>query len=835
MAGFAMDLGDEGTAYEKGVNAPSANASAAAAQGMANLTKGLFGAMGAYSRAQASGKPTEASLNKAGFANFVTQLDKLKGVTDPTRLKAGINSAISSYESLGFQLGEGEADAVFRRTGVDISSLTFNPAMAAAEAANKQLIENPAYMYLAEQKLNQSGKPFTSQDVATIALNDMKASEAAALYITSASNISKMEFQESYMPHANKVLQNIRAIALVGLQAEIAGGDVSPESMVQLRTSFDIAKAQLTRPTNITADEFSPIKSQIDTLDALLGRLETYDKDMLTAETLEAMEPISAALLKQAKELGKTDPILAQALLSDKVDWSTYVAGKWPEILKTLEKTNTEDTVYTNLNVFGLDEPEGAAATVILHNTDEIEIATDRSDEDRLNAINNAFDFKVKLTQPINLNQPEHRDSFLNGVGQATVNVSTSNKLLSKETMDVLFDNDVFDKLNIVKKLDPEGHSLAVNQLKDALQSQSNIFATTMKGIVESTVFELTGIGEVKLKAERATSPSEWAGGLFQDKADKYYGGNIYRMIKDSGRALSTGERTELRGRGWGVEALGRNYSEITRANNQFKTYANYWRRLGGDPSTMESMILTRQEDDAAPVAVNNNLTADQNAELTATIEADSNLGIPLEDVDFDSNAEATPKEPDEEIVTTPIGGLNLDSSLDEILVSEGGFQNRPKDKGNYRPDGTLIGTNRGVTPNSLAEFRGVDPNTITEADIKAVTEDEARQIFKQLYFDKPKLNQLPVNLQEAVFDMQINSGRNAVRILQKLAGMPKDKRDGYVGPETLKALQGVNITNAEYADARIEYYNNLVKSDPDQYGENLAGWITRANKYRNK
>ena len=833
MAGFAMDLGDEGTAYEKGVNAPSASASAAAAQGMANLTKGLFGAMDAYSRSQARGKPTEASLNKAGFANFVTQLDKLKGVTDPTRLKAGINSAISSYESLGFQLGEGEADAVRRRTGVDISSLTFNPAMAAAEAANKQLIENPAFMYLAEQKLSQSGKPFTSQDVATTALNDMKASEAAALYITSASNISKMEFQESYMPHANKVLQNIRAIALVGLQAEIAGGDVSPESMVQLRTSFDIAKSQLTRPLNISADEFSPVKSQIDTLDALLGRLETYDKDMLTAETMEAMEPISAALLKQAKELGKTDPILAQALLSDKVDWSTYVAGKWPEILKTLEKTETKDTVYTNLNVFGLDEPE-AGDTVILHNTDEIESATDRSDEDRLNAINNAFDFKVKLTQPINLNQPEHRDSFLNGVGQATVNVSTSNKLLSKETMDVLFDNDVFDKLNIVKKLDPEGHTLAVNQLKDALQAQSNIFATTMKGIVESTVFELTGIGEVKLKAERTTSPSEWAGGLFQDKADKYYGGNIYRMIKDSGRALSTGERTELRGRGWGVEALGRNYSEITRANNQFKTYANYWRRLGGDPSTMESMILTRQEDDAAPVATNNNLTADQNADVTAAINEDS-IGIPLEDIDFESNAEATPKEPDEEIVTTPIGGLNLDSSLDEILVSEGGFQNRPKDKGNYRPDGTLIGTNRGVTPNSLAEFRGVDPNTITEADIKAVTEDEARQIFKQIYFDKPKLNQLPVNLQEAVFDMQINSGRNAVRILQKLAGMPKDKRDGYVGPETLKALQGVNITNAEYADARIEFYNNLVKSDPDQYGENLAGWIARANKYRNK
>lgn len=708
MAGFAMDLGDEGTAYEKGVNAPSASASAAAAQGMANLTKGLFGAMDAYSKAQTRGKPTEASLNKAGFANFVTQLDKLKGVTDPTRLKAGINSAISSYESLGFQLGDPEADAVFRRTGVDISSLTFNPAMAAAEAANKQLIENPAYMFLAEQKLNQSGKPFTSQDVATIALNDMKASEAAALYITSASNISKMEFQESYMPHANKVLQNIRAIALVGLQAEIAGGDVSPESMVQLRTSFDIAKSQLTRPLNITADEFSPVKSQIDTLDALLGRLETYDKDMLTAETMAAMEPISAALLKQAKVLGKTDPILAQALLSDKVDWSSYVTGKWPAVLKTLEKTETKDTVYTNLNVFDLPEAEVGAA-VILHNNEEVEIATDRSDEDRLNAINNAFDFKVKLTQPINLNQPEHRDSFLNGVGQATVNVSTSNKLLSKETMDVLFDNDVFDKLNIVKKLDPEGHTLAVNQLKDALQSQSNIFATTMKGIVESTVFELTGIGEVKLKAEKTTSPSEWAGGLFQAKADKYYGGNIYRMIKDSGRALSTGERTELRGRGWGVEALGRNYSEITRANNQFKTYANYWRRLGGDPSTMESMILTRQEDDAAPVDTNNNLTADQNAEVTAAINEDF-IGIPLEDIDFESNAEATPKEPDEEIVTTTLDSANVDFSF--IKEREG------YEKSIYVPlenDGTVLNKS-GPTIAS-----GFDIGQRSESDLKGL------------------------------------------------------------------------------------------------------------------
>lgn len=819
MAGFAMDLGDEGTAYEKGVNAPSASASAAAAQGMANLTKGLFGAMDAYSKAQTRGKPTEASLNKAGFANFVTQLDKLKGVTDPTRLKAGINSAISSYESLGFQLGDPEADAVRRRTGVDISSLTFNPAMAAAEAANKQLIENPAYMFLAEKKLNQSGKPFTSQDVATVALNDMKASEAAALYITSASNISKMEFQESYMPHANKVLQNIRATTLVGLQIEMAGGDVSPDHMLKLRTMLSIAQSQLTKPVNITAEEFSPIKSQMDTLDALLGRLETYDKDMLTAKTLDALEPISAALINQAKILGRTDPILAQALLSDKVDWSSYVAGKWPEILKTLEKTNTEDTVYTPLNIFGLDEPEAAAAAVILHNNEEIEAATDRSDEDRLNAINNAFDFKVRLTQPVNLNQPEHRDSFLNGVGQATVNVSTSNKLLSKETMDVLFDNDVFDKLNIVKKLDPEGHTLAVNQLKDALQSQSNIFATTMKGIVESTVFELTGIGEVKLKAERTTSPSEWAGGLFQDKADKYYGGNIYRMIKDSGRALSTGERTELRGRGWGVEALGRNYSEITRANNQFKTYANYWRRLGGDPSTMESMILTRQEDDAAPVATNNNLTADQNAEVTAAINEDSSLGVPLEDIDFDSNAEAKPKEPDEEIVTTTLDSANVDFSF--IKEREG------YEKSIYVPlenDGT-VSNKSGPTIAS-----GFDIGQRSESDLKGLP----TSIINKL---KPYLGLKGSAAKTFVDNNKLTLTTKELDIINEFA---KKQEIGKLKQDWNNSASTVSFDDLTKEQATVVasvafQYGNLATETPKFWGYVTSGdWVAAAKELRN-
>ena len=47
MAGFAVDIGDEGAAYEKGVNMPSMASGAAAASGIASIGKGVFGVLDA--------------------------------------------------------------------------------------------------------------------------------------------------------------------------------------------------------------------------------------------------------------------------------------------------------------------------------------------------------------------------------------------------------------------------------------------------------------------------------------------------------------------------------------------------------------------------------------------------------------------------------------------------------------------------------------------------------------------------------------------------------------------------------------------------------------------
>lgn len=172
-------------------------------------------------------------------------------------------------------------------------------------------------------------------------------------------------------------------------------------------------------------------------------------------------------------------------------------------------------------------------------------------------------------------------------------------------------------------------------------------------------------------------------------------------------------------------------------------------------------------------------------------------------------------------------GTFNLEEALDTVMANEGGFQQLRRDRGNYVGN-RLIGTNFGVTPAALADYRGVEPESITVADMRNLTEEEARQIFLDDYYFKPGLDRLPQELQANVFDMYVNSGRNAIRILQDMAGV---EEDGVLGPETLEAVRNAGITNDMYAQRRIEYYNRLARNDPSQRGF-LQGWLNRARKY---
>lgn len=175
-----------------------------------------------------------------------------------------------------------------------------------------------------------------------------------------------------------------------------------------------------------------------------------------------------------------------------------------------------------------------------------------------------------------------------------------------------------------------------------------------------------------------------------------------------------------------------------------------------------------------------------------------------------------------------------------EIVQREGGFVNDRDDPGGA--------TNWGVTIGTMTAL-GIDLNhdgRVDVADVKALKFQQAVDLFVNEYFYRPKLNVLPDELQPSVFDMQVNSGSSAVRILQQvLVAQGFDvAADGAMGPQTLKAITAWakqvspgTMRNA-YGVARRDYYYRLADARPAsrKYARRQdggkGGWITRAEEF---
>lgn len=166
-----------------------------------------------------------------------------------------------------------------------------------------------------------------------------------------------------------------------------------------------------------------------------------------------------------------------------------------------------------------------------------------------------------------------------------------------------------------------------------------------------------------------------------------------------------------------------------------------------------------------------------------------------------------------------------------EIVRREGGFVNDPDDPGGA--------TKYGVTIHTLRALRG----SATVADVKALT--EAVAIFKGQYFERPKINQLPAPLQASVYDMQVNAGANAIKILQRLTADfgVKLAVDGVLGPKSIGAIDRIHRkAGAQFVDAygiaRRNYYFRIGdrRAASRKYcvtrKGGKGGWITRAEEF---
>jgi peptidoglycan LD-endopeptidase CwlK len=153
----------------------------------------------------------------------------------------------------------------------------------------------------------------------------------------------------------------------------------------------------------------------------------------------------------------------------------------------------------------------------------------------------------------------------------------------------------------------------------------------------------------------------------------------------------------------------------------------------------------------------------------------------------------------------------------------EGGYSNHPADRGGP--------TNMGITLETLRAWRHND--ALTAEDVKQLSIDEARRIFKARYYDVVRGDDLPLRIAAPVYNAAVLHGpRRSAEFLQSslISCGAQVEVDRIVGPDTIRAVGSVDTQRLckTFLDIEDAYFRSL--SEFPVFGK---GWLNRLNDMR--
>ena len=144
----------------------------------------------------------------------------------------------------------------------------------------------------------------------------------------------------------------------------------------------------------------------------------------------------------------------------------------------------------------------------------------------------------------------------------------------------------------------------------------------------------------------------------------------------------------------------------------------------------------------------------------------------------------------------------NFDDCLIRLLKDEGGYSNDPADSGGP--------TNFGIT---LADYQKYIDRAGTAFDVKGMTVDQAKDIYRTKYWNALDCDSLTSGVDYTCFDYGVNSG----------LGRPRKALAKY---KTLKGTQLIDAIN----DERVDFLHNISGGKNAKF---LKGWLARVARVR--
>lgn len=159
----------------------------------------------------------------------------------------------------------------------------------------------------------------------------------------------------------------------------------------------------------------------------------------------------------------------------------------------------------------------------------------------------------------------------------------------------------------------------------------------------------------------------------------------------------------------------------------------------------------------------------------------------------------------------------NFEAVMEHIFAFEGGYVDHPRDPGGA--------TNMGITIGTLRDYRG---KAVTKDDVRNLTKEEAREIYRKRYWDVIEGDLLPSGVDLCTMDGTVNSGPGrGARWLQRAVGA---SADGKIGAKTLAATDEADDTTTinRMCDDRMAFLRRL-----GTWGTFGKGWSRRVESVR--
>lgn len=381
--------------------------------------------------------------------------------------------------------------------------------------------------------------------------------------------------------------------------------------------------------------------------------------------------------MQEGKNIGQFQDIMANNKEGKTVaDAMVFIAGadltedKLVEIFNTARRPSVADAAGTN--------PSLLSIPTVKDNPNEYQTVVDKFSESAKTPTSNDL-----------LGNEKVRNSFLTSLNVAGSAVASQSDeyILGEKLLSKFASNSIVKNLEAVYSVDPQNAAQTNDVLQAGLSSERVRQSLELNNRLDA------GAGAGQLVMADAEGKLQLNNEMIEKNKDKLVGGaagwsEMQGKINAAGglekflqlppmvnSAINTDASIMVSGTQYLLKDIfSIDFNKVLKLSNNLKL-------IDSKLVNLESLATKYQDDTDMLRGRSTNLTPSQNAEVMAAINEGSNLGIPLEDIDFDSNAPATPAEPSGEIAVTPLDSdgnptitlaTPLQSGFDSLTESEG-------------------------------------------------------------------------------------------------------------------------------------------------------------------